>query len=84
VGSNPAGRTTLFPLDSFAMWTKIFLLLILWWIWRVVVRMIHQSRRRAKMETERRERPGETTGKSTDLDNLSRQDISDADFEDIP
>jgi len=66
------------------MWTKVFLLLFLWWIWRIAVRMIRQSRRRSNVKNDRRARPGETTGKGPDLDNLTRQDISDADFEEIP
>jgi len=66
------------------MWTKILLLLFLWWIWRVAVRMIRLSRLRSNVKNDRRERSGETTEQGPDLDNLTRQDISDADFEDIP
>jgi len=64
------------------MWKTIILLVGFWWLWRFANRLSRYARRR---------RPG--TGRTAgdvdpdakrDLEDLTRQDISDADYEEIP
>jgi hypothetical protein len=62
------------------MWKTILLLVVLWWLWRFIYRMGRHARRR---------RPGpDGASRRRDEDraygDLTRQDISDADFEEIP
>ena len=59
------------------MWTKIFLILGLWWLWRFATRMGRRARKR-------RDEVGGAPRDRKDLDDLTRQDISDADYEEIP
>ncbi|MBU1675151.1 hypothetical protein KKA85_05160 [bacterium] len=67
------------------MWTKIFLLLALWWLWRALLRLGRRSRRRRPAGSGS-PREGTTRPQSGDRDlgDLTRQDISDADYEEIP
>ena len=83
MGSNPAGRTTPFPLESIAMWMKIFLLLSLWWIWRIMSRLIRRPRRRSDVGRAPHSDAEGRRPEDRDLGNLTRQDISDADYEEI-
>ncbi len=64
------------------MWKTIILLVALWWLWRFALRLSTRARRR-RPPTDRNGKTGDPGGKK-DLGNLTRQDISDADYEEIP
>ncbi|MBC8426931.1 hypothetical protein H8E07_22685 [bacterium] len=64
------------------MWKTIILLAALWWLWRFAHRLGRHARRRRPGQG--RSAAGEHPDAKRDLGDLTRQDISDADYEEIP
>ncbi len=67
------------------MWTKILLLVAIWWLWRFAARTLL---RRPRPKPDVRSAPGTDAARRERgrdrAEDLSRQDISDADYEEIP